>query len=199
MPEFQVDSHEMQELWDQNPASTIQLSDAREQEENIGDLSVRKYRTNNDGGAKQLMSPLPRELSTFHSGSKRKRSQAKEKMSESKSRLSHGRKLFMTRVERDAIGSIDRKQEEPGAASGSSMIDYRMYHLELMNEGEPANWQDAKCEDVRDESLLEDVTVRDLNQGFRESKPKPKLSVNASPETMTSGRRNQQARISLST
>jgi hypothetical protein len=113
MPEFQVDSHEMQELWDGNPASTIQLTDAHEREENMGDLSVKKYRTNNDGGAKQLMSPirntmLPRELSTFHSGSRRKRSHTKEKMSESKSRLSHGRKLFMTRLERDAIGSIGR-------------------------------------------------------------------------------------------
>ena len=133
MPEFQVDSHEIQELWDRNPPSTIQLSEAREREANLADLSVKKYRTNNDGGAKQLVSPLPRELSAFHSGSKRKRSLTKDKQSDSKSRLSHGRKLFMTRVERDAIGSIGRGQEEPGAASGSSMIDYRMYHLELMN------------------------------------------------------------------
>jgi len=58
MPEFQVDSHEMQELWDRNPVSTIQLSDAREREDNMGDLSVKKYLTNNDGGAKQLMSPM---------------------------------------------------------------------------------------------------------------------------------------------
>ena len=192
MPEFQVDSHEVQELWDRNPASTIQLSEAREREAHLADLSVKKYRTSNDGGAKQLASPLPRELSAFHSGSKRKRSLAKDRPSDSKSRHSHGRKLFMTRVERDAIGSIGRQQEEPGAASGSSMIDYRMYHLELMHEGEPDEWQEAKCEDVHDGSLLEDVTVRDLNQGFRESKPEPKLSVHASPTT------NMKVRISLS-
>ena len=77
------------------------------------------------------------------------------------------------------------------------MIDYRMYHLELMNAGEPDQWQEAKCEDAPDGegdgSLLDDITVRDLNQGFRESKPKPKLSVNASPST------NMKMRISLST